>query len=348
MARPSTPRLVYLVLVILTGFSAAQDSRPPDCLEEPNHQLRGFFQLKGIDFIWVSEWRQNTSLIYHFYRQVINNSNKPLYYEWPVAEIPLHALARHSSDSSCTPGFTYRQPPNDGLLYYGRDGRRNIPTYVWKPPGELNKTELDQSFSPRIKFAAFLPLSNGNETSQPGLSKRSCEPLTSTYHFHVAALRRRKFILFIPLPRRTEEIDTHLVFESSCELASDGVWRVRDQVRNENTKQYLALSWVSVFPPDQPRDKFDLPTKGTSDPFFQIHYSDENIFLQGLKGLWHLIWPSKDKSLNLPSPFDNGPTFTRTLVSKTPPARETGKAFLHSSTTGDTVLIIRVPEWAPQ
>lgn len=348
---------VLCIALALGIRSHAQTAdRPAHC--PPQSQERNFSEPindKDIHLVWTSEWNQEGQVVY-FYREVKNKGKRSFEFRWPKGGLGSAGLAPDSLVSRCTADFGY-QRPEDGLLFYGRQDT-STPTKVWTSG---SKPQSSAYYPEGLVQAHVLAISlNSTNQSSPQRARLPlCTPLVSTYSVHLAVPKRRRHIFFIPLPRQYELIDADLIFTSSCEAGDEG-WILHQRVTNRSPNPEIALAWQSVFPRKHDSSSTDdisdvavdeLTGSFTDTQKAWTHY--QSMSAPGLTSqdlgdffgfLWRFIWPTQEEALDLPSPFDKGPTFSRDLTIASKP-RLGYRGLSVSCSTGKVVFISSVPAW---
>jgi hypothetical protein len=335
---------IFALTVVFNASSSAQAKRPDECPDEPQQRLTGEVDSGGFHLKWTSEWHQSGAFK-HFYREVANLGSKSFAFEWPLVGLQSPGLSPTKPSFQCFASDGFKEPPDAGTLYYGRQ-RHETTTHVWTRGSFKKANEESKNYERHSK---------GEEV--PSASNAS---LVSIYSFHVDVPQRRRFFLFVPLPRQYEPVDIELRFTSKRTLEGEA-WVVRQEVENLVDQQQLALTWESVFvsSPIEPSSDLTIdtnsgslapslaPTAGQQPSQHGAGPSPPSVpdFLAAFRYLWWHIWPVRESPVDLPSPFEKGAVFSKIIRTDSKPVLRFAEISVKSS-TGKTALIGAVSQWA--
>lgn len=250
---------VLLIVTTAPVIAQGQNVQGPDicvpCAPKSEHVEGQTVKFASFHFTWTSEWHQVDSTKYCFYRQVANNGEKALYYSWPLAGFARNvALEPGSSDKVCTYGGGNRNPSTPASLYYGRTGYK-AQTHVWQTTDEKNEESRNSFISthglasrqsadlPRLQLTA----AHIEGLADPKFAGIEYSPLLTTYKIAISLRdRKRRYLLFIPLPRKTRSYKVDMTFASEVERTQKG-YEVRNSVVSLNPQQALPnVDWNEV------------------------------------------------------------------------------------------------------
>ena len=247
-----------LLLIVFTPIVNAQEPIQDVCVQCPpgNENVEGTTIKSGrFNFTWTSEWHAFDSKKKCFFRQITNNAKRSLYYSWPLAGFELNvALGSGESNRRCTFGRDERKPVTSAALHYGRGGYK-APTKVWLNTDENDKESrlrIDKTIRPNsesfnshklrfLRASTIEPVNN----SKPTQIEHS--PLLTTYKISIRlADAKRRYLFFVPLPRKHRTYKVDMTFSSTVKPTKDG-YEVRNTVASLNPEQELPyVEWKGV------------------------------------------------------------------------------------------------------
>ena len=184
--------------------------------------------------------------IYSICREIHNDSsNNALYYSWPLAgNLQNEGLRAGTSDKICILAHDYAKPPARGTLFYGRRGFETA-TQVWQSVKEREQADNSRPEMPNwpVPIVRIVDCCRDNDSSASG--EIDFPPIKLTLETHSVVLRPQQYLLFLPLPRKKERVDVHLLVSSVVERTVDG-YSIRNTVVNLNPDTAINARFVML------------------------------------------------------------------------------------------------------
>jgi len=287
-----TPRVKRQMQILLWALSFGDYASPQTSTEVCNatgeNRNTRSIDTNGFQFAWSSEWnidgpesRAQGKNRYCICREVHNDSSKPLYYIWPLAgEFANDGLQSHSIDRVCSLDEDYAKPPAQGPLYYGRK-RRTTDTRVWQSVSEYQTGEGGANKS--VSESAFTVVGAASETS--------IRSFLVSVNLHSVFRWYRQYILFVPLPRKQEVVNTHLTFRSEV-VKTEAGYSIKNRTLNLSRAPISVLTYVSRPQPSNPKPSpSDAQRDSQTISSLQIGPSPLSIWLRIRFFLRYHLWP---------------------------------------------------------
>jgi len=222
-------RILFVALALTIARSVLAQTHEVKCSAAAENREAQTINLAAFHFTWSSYWSrllaQPAGELPHYCicREVHNDSDKALFYSWPVAgDIQNEGLPPNTADRVCLLADDYAKPPEKGPLYYGRRGIQTE-TRVWK-----SISEVESSQRPKIEVgnrAIDHQMGGGDEgpyEDQTEDTEANIQQVGATAELHSSVYRPRQYIFFLPLPRKKEVVDARLTLISKVEHTATG------------------------------------------------------------------------------------------------------------------------------
>jgi hypothetical protein len=254
----------FLALAYLFGIPASAQENTIECQSSTKEGREGQTLSVGpFHFTWLSCWSLNKitgqqrasqgvtaaggqGVTYSICRGIHNDSsNNALYYSWPLAgNLRNEGLRAGTSDKICFLAHDYAKPTARGTLFYGRRGFETT-TQVWQSVNEREQADNSRPEMPiwPVPIVRVVDCCRENDPSVPG--KSDFPPIRVTLETHSVVLRPQQYLFFLPLPRKKERVDVHLLVSSVVERTVDG-YSIRNTVVNLNPDTAINARFVML------------------------------------------------------------------------------------------------------
>jgi S1-C subfamily serine protease len=191
---------------------------------------------EGFDFTWISEWQEAGDEKW-FYREVRNNSNKPMNVSWKGTGIEVPALDAHGTSKICRNGPNVRNPQVPVVLRYDdvrrdlsnaklRWPRHSTSTRVWLSSDDPDPNRRSTRIAPpydgpdgnsgsvlgyQATFRKAVLVGQGPKESGSDVNPT---PFEATWQVNLAMSEPRRYLMFVPLPKKTTHLRIVLKFHS--------------------------------------------------------------------------------------------------------------------------------------
>jgi hypothetical protein len=249
--KPFNRRSFLVALVLISPFACAQRNDvfcDPGGINSTNRQ-EGTVQMKAFNFIWSSHWNEinigpsqaGQQSRYCVCVEVRNKSHEPLYYEWQVpARLHNEGLPDSNGDRVCEAANKYAYPPEDHDIYFGRSGDK-VRTSIWELVREYRERTDRQTIRPDNKGGGIY------EDVAPAPDRYPLEPIAVSVDLHSVVFHKRRYLLFVPLPRKSERVDVRLAIRSEVTSNETG-YSIHNDIKNLIPDNAVFLNEVALHP----------------------------------------------------------------------------------------------------
>jgi hypothetical protein len=249
--KPLIRQLYFASLILIVSFAYAQTNEicDPGGINSANRQ-EGKIQMKAFDFIWSSHWNAINIVAsqasqpsrYCVCAEVHNKSHQPLYYDWQIpARLHNEGLPYNSDgDRVCMAANRYADPPVEHDMYFGRSGDK-VRTSVWERVLERRESSEEYTIHPERRGGGTY------ERGTPGSEQDPLEPIALSVNLHSIVFHKRQYLLFVPLPRKSERIDVSMLVRSEV-ISNDAGYSVHNDIKNLTPANAVFLTEVALKP----------------------------------------------------------------------------------------------------